>query len=111
MNDKASTRQVTVSNPQGLHARPAHALVNVASRFQSQIDVIRDHERVDGKSILSILTLAAEQGTELIIEARGDDAKDALDALEHLFLEGFGDAASGDSPETSQADGSQRPSR
>ena len=111
MNDKASTRQVKVSNPQGLHARPAHALVNLASRFQSEIDVIRDHERADGKSILSILTLAAEQGTELIIEARGDDAKDALDALEHLFLEGFGDASSSNGQETSPADGTQRPSR
>jgi len=105
MNDKASTRQVKVSNPQGLHARPAHALVNLASRFQSEIEFIRDHERVDGKSILSILTLAAEQGTELIIEARGDDAKDALDALELLFLDGFGDATSSDDKETSQADG------
>jgi len=105
MNDKASTRQVKVSNPQGLHARPAHALVNLASRFQAEIEVIRDHERVDGKSILSILTLAAEQGTELIIEARGDDAKDALDALELLFLDGFGDTTSSDDKETSQADG------
>lgn len=110
MSDNAATRQVRVSNPQGLHARPAHALVNLASRFQSEIEYIRDHERVDGKSILSVLTLAAEQGTELIIEARGEDAKDALDALEHLFLEGFGDASS-DDQETSQTDGTQRPSR
>ncbi len=111
MNDKVSTRQVRVTNPQGLHARPAHALVNLANQFQAEIDVIRDHERADGKSILSILTLAAEQGTVLIIEARGEDAKDALDALEHLFLEGFGDADSSDDEETSQTDGTQRPSR
>ncbi|HJN11758.1 MAG: HPr family phosphocarrier protein [Pirellulaceae bacterium] len=111
MNDKVSTRQVKVSNPQGLHARPAHALVSLANQFQAEIDVIRDHERVDGKSILSILTLAAEQGTVLIIEARGEDAKDALDALEHLFLDGFGDTASSDDKETSQTDGTQRPSR
>ncbi len=111
MNDEVSTRQVKVSNPQGLHARPAHALVNLANQFQADIDVIRDHERVDGKSILSILTLAAEQGTVLIIEARGHDAKDAVDALENLFLEGFGDAASGNDEETSQTDGTQRPSR
>jgi len=94
MSDTAATRQVTVSNPQGLHARPAHALVNLASQFRSEIGVIRDHERADGKSILSVLTLAAEHGTELILEAKGEDAKDALDALEHLFLDGFGDATS-----------------
>ena len=111
MNDQVSTRQVMVSNPQGLHARPAHSLVNLANQFQAEIDVIRDQERVDGKSILSILTLAAEQGTVLIIEARGEDAKDALDALENLFLEGFGDADSSNDEETSQTDGTQRPSR
>ncbi len=111
MNDQVSTRQVKVTNPQGLHARPAHTLVNLANQFQAEIDVIRDHERADGKSILSILTLAAEQGTELIIEARGEDAKDALDALENLFLEGFGDADSSNDEETSQTDGTQRPSR
>ena len=111
MNDQVSTRQVRVSNPQGLHARPAHTLVNLANQFQADIEVIRDQERVDGKSILSLLTLAAEQGTVLTIEARGHDAKDAVDALENLFLEGFGDAASGNDEETSETDGTERPSR
>ncbi len=105
MNDEVSTRQVKVSNPQGLHARPAHTLVNLANQFQADIDFIRDHERVDGKSILSLLTLAAEQGTVLIIEARGHDAEDAVEALENLFLEGFGDADSSDDEETSETDG------
>ncbi len=107
MNDNASTRHVTVSNPQGLHARPAHSLVNLANRFQAEIEIIRDHERVDGKSILSLLTLAASQGTELIIEARGDDAHDALDALERLFLEGFNEGDSGDNHEISRTEGIQ----
>ena len=110
MSDKKATRQVRVTNPQGLHARPAHALVNLANRFQSEIGVIRDHERADGKSILSVLTLAAEHGTELIIEARGDDAIDALDALEHLFLGGFGDATASNEKETSPTDGTPGPS-
>jgi phosphotransferase system HPr (HPr) family protein len=80
---------VTVKIPEGLHARPAHALVTLASRFKSDVQVIRNGECADGKSILSILTLAAAEGTNLIIKASGDDAQDALNALESLFLNDF----------------------
>jgi len=85
MHVNSATRHVMVTNPEGLHARPAHAIVNLAKGFQSDIAVIRNGESVDGKSILSILTLAAVQGTELVIKATGDDAQQALDALEELF--------------------------
>jgi phosphotransferase system HPr (HPr) family protein len=81
-----------VLNPQGLHARPAHAVVTLATRFQSEIEMIRDGEIADAKSILAILTLAAEQGTEITIRATGDDAGEALDALTELFDRGFGEA-------------------
>jgi phosphocarrier protein len=60
-----------------------------ASRFSSSIEVVKGGERVDGKSILSILTLVAEQGTELSIEANGPDAQDALRALVELVERGF----------------------
>jgi len=89
MTEKSSVRVVTVVNPQGLHARPAHMLVNVANQYQSAIEIIRDGESVDGKSILSILTLAAEQGVQLTLRALGDDAEEAVDALAGLFNSGF----------------------
>jgi phosphocarrier protein len=63
--------------------------VQLASQFESKIDVVRGDERVDGKSILSVLTLAAAQGTELSIEATGQDADAALDALADLVAKGF----------------------
>ena len=77
-------RIVTISNPQGLHARPADLFIKVASRFDSRIELIKGHERVDGKSIWAILTLAATEGTELIIEATGCDADEACRALAEL---------------------------
>jgi phosphocarrier protein HPr len=85
------TRTVVVLNPQGLHARPADMFVKTALRFQSKIEVIKDSERVDGKSILSMLTLAAMEGTKLSLEATGSDAQAALDALAELFLRKFAD--------------------
>jgi phosphotransferase system HPr (HPr) family protein len=89
MADKPSSRVVTVHSPQGLHARPAHMLVNLAKQYKSGIEIIRDGESADGKSILSILTLAAEQGVQLTIRATGEDADEALDALAELFDSGF----------------------
>ncbi len=89
MADECASRTVVVGNPQGLHARPADMFVKLASRYQSTIVVIKDGERVDGKSILAILTLAAMQGTQLRIEATGPDAEDALTALAELVLRDF----------------------
>jgi len=93
-----NTRVVVVSNPEGLHARPAHALATAASRFRSNIEIIRNGEAADGKSILAILTLAATQGVQLTLRATGQDAVAALDALEELFVAGFGER--GDQPES-----------
>lgn len=89
MGDVTATTTVTVINPQGLHARPAEMFVKRASQFRSRIEVIKDGECVDGKSILGILTLFAVQGTQLSIRATGDDAPEALQALAELFAEGF----------------------
>ena len=80
---------MTVVNPQGLHARPADLFVKTANRFSATIEVTKGNETVDGKSILSILTLAAEQGTELEINATGTDAQEALTALSELVKNGF----------------------
>ena len=89
MADETVTRTVVVSNPQGLHARPAEVFVKPASQYQAKVEVIKEGDRVDGKSILNILTLAAVEGTALVIEARGPDAEAALDALAELVLRNF----------------------
>jgi phosphotransferase system HPr (HPr) family protein len=85
---------VVVTNPQGLHARPADLFVKLARRYAARIEVIKDSERVDGKSILAMLTLAAVESTELVIEATGEDAEQAVAALADLFARNFaeGDA-------------------
>jgi len=88
---EASTyrRVVTIVNPNGLHARPADQMVRTAAQFKSKIEICKGHERVDGRSIISLLTLAAEQGTELVIEASGEDAQAACDALAELIAHQF----------------------
>jgi len=72
-----------------MHARPAQVFVKKAGQYQARIEVIKDGRRVDGKSILNILTLAAVKGTQLGLEATGPDAEAALDALSELFNRGF----------------------
>lgn len=86
-----ATRLVVVPNPQGVHARPADLFVKLAHRYQSKIEVIKDGECVDGKSILHMLTLDAVKGTELRLEAEGPDADEALSALADLVAKGFGE--------------------
>jgi phosphotransferase system HPr (HPr) family protein len=89
MSEVKAIRRVTVTNPQGMHARPADLFVRTASRFDSRVEIVKDRERVDGKSILSILTLAVEENTPLVIEAVGHDAEAALDALTDLIEQNF----------------------
>jgi phosphocarrier protein HPr len=84
-----ATRTVKITNPQGLHVRPADLFVKRAVMFESKIDVIKGNERVDGKSILAILMLAADAGTELRLEATGPDAQAALDSLAELVSQNF----------------------
>jgi phosphotransferase system HPr (HPr) family protein len=83
------TRQVTVVNALGLHARAAARFVKVASRFRSQIRVTRGQHTMDGKSILGLLLLAAARGSELTIAADGPDEADAVEALGALVERGF----------------------
>ncbi|MCK4812371.1 MAG: HPr family phosphocarrier protein [Candidatus Marinimicrobia bacterium] len=83
-------KEVTILNKQGLHARPATALVNTAAKFKSEIFICRDGKKVNGKSILGLLVLAAEYRSKLLIEADGSDEKEAIAALEQLVLDHFG---------------------
>jgi phosphotransferase system HPr (HPr) family protein len=89
MSESTVSRKVVVTNPQGLHARPADQFVKLASRFASRVELVKGHERVDGKSILSLLTLAATEGTQLSIEVTGSDAEQALEALADLVAHNF----------------------
>ncbi len=84
-----TTRVVCVLNEQGLHARPAARLAQEAQRFQAEIAIVMGGQRVDAKSILDILTLAAGHGANLELRAVGDDADQALDALAGMFKNRF----------------------
>ena len=86
------SRHVEITNPLGLHLRLADRFVRLAHRFQAEIRVSRDGHTVNGKSILDLATLAAACGTRLELEARGDDAEQALAALCELIAAGFDEA-------------------
>lgn len=82
-------RIVAIVNPLGLHARPAAEFVKLASSYQSEITVQKDGMVVNGKSIMGVMTLAAECGSKLTIRAEGKDAEQALVALVALVENGF----------------------
>ncbi len=84
-------RQVTIQNKLGLHARPAMQFVDIANQYQSGIKVCKGDQTVDGKSIMQMMMLAATAGTALKIVADGNDAPQALDALEQLINARFGE--------------------
>jgi phosphotransferase system HPr (HPr) family protein len=78
-------KSLIVKNKQGLHARPAALFVQIANKFDSKILVRKGNKRVNGKSILGILTLAAEKGSRISIEAEGRDAERAIQELEKIL--------------------------
>jgi phosphocarrier protein len=90
-------RKVVVQNEVGLHARPAKNLVSELNKYSSEVYIEKDGYRVNAKSIIGVLTLAAVKGTELLVTAEGEDAEEVLDVVEHLFREYFGE-----SPQVSQ---------
>jgi phosphocarrier protein len=83
--------EAAIVNRLGLHARAAAKLTHLASGFQSEIWVSRSGRRVNAKSIMGVMMLAAGQGTTVQIEAEGADALDALDALSRLIADKFGE--------------------
>ncbi|MDZ7681500.1 MAG: HPr family phosphocarrier protein [Fodinibius sp.] len=85
-------KKVTIVNDAGLHARPAAALVKVASKYESDFYIHLYGYKVNGKSILGVMTLAAEQGAELELELDGPDEQEAMDAITELIADGFGEA-------------------
>lgn len=84
-------QSITIVNRLGLHARAAAKLVECASRFGSHITITRDTQSVDAKSIMSVMLLAAGQGTSLKLVIEGDDAPEAMAALTALIAGRFGE--------------------
>ena len=82
---------VQIQNRLGLHARAAAKFVHLANSFESRISVTKDGARVDGKSILGLLTLAATKGTKLQLAAEGKDEEAAIEELAKLVRSGFGE--------------------
>ena len=77
--------EVVIKNPQGLHARPAAMFVKIASKYNSNIALQKGEERVNGKSIMGILTLGIEQNAKVVLEADGDDAAEVVTELTQLL--------------------------
>jgi phosphocarrier protein HPr len=82
-------QEVVVKNRLGLHTRPAASLVKLAAKFKSEFYLERDGYRVNGKSIIGVMTLAAEQGARMTLICDGEDEKEALAALTDFFDRGF----------------------
>jgi phosphocarrier protein HPr len=86
-------RTVTITNKYGIHARPAAEIVKTAAKFKSEITLVRDDVEVNGKSIMGVMMLAAEQGSTLLVRADGPDEAEALEALATLIASNFGEHA------------------
>ncbi len=78
-------KKLVINNEQGLHARPAAIFVQIANKYESDILIKKGKEQVNGKSIMGIMTLAAEKGTSIILKIEGSDAKEALKELEEMI--------------------------
>lgn len=89
MQNAMASREFTIQNKLGIHARPAAQFVKMASRFSCEIQVEKDGEEVDGKSIMGLMMLAAGHGSIISILAEGEDAEAALDALGDLIARKF----------------------
>jgi phosphocarrier protein len=85
------SKPAEIMNKLGLHARAAAKLTHVASGFRSEIWLSRSGRRVNAKSIMGVMMLAAGQGTTVLIEAKGDDAEQAIAAISKLIAEKFGE--------------------
>jgi len=90
-SNQSVTRELTVQNRNGLHARPAAMFVKTSSRFQAEVWVEKDGERVNGKSIMGLMMLAAGKGSKLLLIAEGADAAKVADELEKLVTSSFGE--------------------
>ena len=82
-------KEVTIKNRAGLHTRPAAVLVKLAAQFQSEFFIYKDGFEINGKSIIGVMTLAAEQGSTLQLKCEGEDEELAMETIAGLFERGF----------------------
>lgn len=87
------SRSFTIRNKLGLHARPSAQLTQTASRFQSEVFLAKDSRRVNAKSIMGVMMLAAGPGSVIFVEATGADEEQAVQAVGALIDGGFGESA------------------
>ena len=80
-----------IPNKLGLHARPSALLVSTATHYKSEVFFTKEDLRVNGKSIMGVMMLAAEQGSELLVECDGPDEQEALEAIVRVIESGFGE--------------------
>lgn len=87
------TKEVTIRNATGFHIRPAQLFTEQAAKFQSQVNILVKDQgvKVDGKSILGLMTLGLSQGNVIEISADGSDEEEALESLVQLIESGFGE--------------------
>ena len=91
MSETAVTRTVLVANSAGIHVRAAAMIATLARRFKARVTLAKGNNMVEGTDVLQILSLGAGPGERLSLEASGDDAQQALESLEELFLGKFGE--------------------
>jgi len=88
-SDLTANRSVTVPNAEGVHVRAAHLIGIVASRYEAQVTLTKEHRTVDPTNILQVLSLGIDVGQIIELEATGPDAADAIDAIAALIEGGF----------------------
>jgi len=91
MVEKTAKRDIVIANKLGLHARPAALMVQLANKYRSEVTVERGGEKINGKSIMGIMMLAAGKGTKITVTATGDDAEEAVAGIEQLIKSKFGE--------------------
>ena len=82
-------REVVIKNRTGLHTRPAAMLVKTAAKFKAEFFIVKDGMQINGKSIIGVMTLAAEQGSKLLLQFDGEDEQAAAEAVVLLIENGF----------------------
>lgn len=85
-------KKITIINTLGLHARASAKFVATASRFQSQLNVTKESKTINGKSIMGVMMLAANKGSDIVLQTEGPDENEMMDALVNLINNRFGEA-------------------
>jgi len=89
--DMTETREIIITNRLGLHARAAAKLVRTVEAYQAEVRLVKDGEKADARSVLSLISLGCAEGARVTVEAEGSDALSAVLAIQNLVTEGFGE--------------------